>query len=156
MGRTFASRPDRFYEESEQLVPWVGAAFKEASEAERAEAERAEDEPALDSLGEGAKMAAEGIGTLVDRSQELTATHLCNTLEETEWLPAAARRLGAHAASAFGAGFGGSVWALAAAKEADALLQAWEREYAQQYPQRTAQARFFAMRSPAPGARSVG
>ena len=123
-------RFQQFYEESEQLVPWVGAAFATAD--------------------------ADALGTLVDRSQELTTSHLRNTLEETEWLPAAARRLGAHAASAFGAGFGGSVWALAAAEEADTLLQAWEREYAQRYPQRSAQARFFAMRSPAPGARSVG
>ena len=161
----------QFYEESEQLVPWV------------AEAIRRDDREAL--------------GSLVDRSQELTETHLRNTLEETEcaraltkrlgrsapsaapamassqlsvssscipaptpypvrrWLPKAARRLGAVAASAFGAGFGGSVWALADSDAASPLLQAWRSEYAQRFPEREAQARFFEMPTPAPGARCV-
>ena len=96
------------------------------------------------------------LGLLVCRSQELTETHLRNTLEETEWLPAEARRLGCLAASAFGAGFGGSVWAIAGVKEAGTLLKRWEEAYAKAYPDRSEQARFFAMASPGPGARSVG
>ena len=62
---------------------------------------------------------------------------------------------GAHAASAFGAGFGGSVWAVAPTDKAEALLAAWEAEYLKRFPERAATARFFSMRAPAPGARSV-
>ena len=123
------SRFGQFYAESEELVPAVADAF--------------------------ARGAVDDLAPLVDRSQALTESHLRNTLEETEWLPAAARRLGALAASAFGAGFGGSVWAVARADKAEALLQQWEREYAQRFPARAPTARFFAMRSPAPGARCV-
>ena len=123
-------RFEQFFEESEVLVPKVGTAFNTT------------DGPAL--------------GLLVCRSQELTETHLRNTLEETEWLPAEARRLGCLAASAFGAGFGGSVWAIAGVKEAGTLLKRWEEAYAKAYPDRSEQARFFAMASPGPGARSVG
>ena len=95
------------------------------------------------------------LGKLVDRSQQLTESHLRNTLEETEWLPRAARRLGCVAASAFGAGFGGSVWALASAEHAAELLRRWEGEYAAAFPARQEHARFFAMSAPGPGARSV-
>ena len=96
------------------------------------------------------------LGPLVGRSQELTESYLRNTLEETEWLPKAACRLGCLAASAFGAGFGGSVWALARADGVEQLVARWEAEYAAAYPARTAQARFFVMHAPGPGARSVG
>ena len=59
------------------------------------------------------------------------------------------------AASAFGAGFGGSVWALVATEQASALREAWSREYASAFPDRQQQARFFVMDTPAPGACSV-
>ena len=91
----------------------------------------------------------------VDASQRLTESHLRNTLDETEWLPQTARRLGCLAASAFGAGLGGSVWAVARAADADALCAQWEAEYAAAYPGRRQQARFFVMSTPGPGARSV-
>ena len=88
--------------------------------------------------------------------QALTESHLCNTLEETEWLPAAARRLGASAASAFGAGFGGSMWALVPSAAAPSLLSRWQEEYAARFPERCEQSRFFTMAAASPGARSVG
>ena len=53
-------------------------------------------------------------GALVDRSQEAAGAWLGNQVPETACLAREARRLGAAAASAFGAGFGGSVWALVA------------------------------------------
>ena len=133
-------RYEQFHAESEVIIP---AVFEALERVGRREGGRA-DEPSLEDLS-----------ALVDRSQSLTASHLRNTLEETEWLPAAARRLGAIAASAFGAGFGGSVWALVRADEAEDLLARWQREYAQAYPERQIDARFFTMASPAPGACSV-
>ncbi len=52
------------------------------------------------------------LGELVDASQYLAETHLRNQIPETIALQRDARGAGALAASAFGAGFGGSVWAL--------------------------------------------
>jgi len=126
-----ARRYEQFHAESEVLIPAVRGALSQR------------------------EVPLPTLASLVDRSQALTASHLRNTLEETEWLPAAARRLGAVAASAFGAGFGGSVWALVEAGRAREILAEWSRAYAEEYPHRQAHARFFAMESPPPGACSV-
>jgi len=88
-------------------------------------------------------------GTLVDRSQRLAETGLGNQVRETIALVRSARGLGAAAASAFGAGFGGSVWALVASNEADEFLERWAIEYRREFPERTAGATFFTTR---PGA----
>ena len=69
---------------------------------------------------------ADMITNLADWSQNLATSHLRNTVEETEWLPATARKLGAIAASSFGAGFGGSVWALIPAEQATRFASKWE------------------------------
>lgn len=72
-------------------------------------------------------------GRAVDRSQRGAEAGHGNQVEETRELPRLARSLGAHAASAFGAGFGGSVWALVARSEAEGFRAAWEREYRKRY-----------------------
>ena len=54
---------------------------------------------------------------------------LGNQVEETRALAAAACDTGAIAASSFGAGFGGSVWALVPATDADAFGLAWLADY---------------------------
>ena len=82
-------------------------------------------------------------GEVVDRSQELATSLLGNQIEETVWLSAAARELGALAASAFGAGFGGSVWALVSQQEMDSFLRQWSERYAQRFPNRMADSIFF-------------
>ncbi|MEO5762772.1 MAG: galactokinase, partial [Vicinamibacteria bacterium] len=76
-------------------------------------------------------------GDLVDRSQGGAEKGLSNQVAETIALARSARSLGAHAASAFGAGFGGSVWALVNSSDADAFSTEWERAYRQRfdYPQ---------------------
>lgn len=74
-----------------------------------------------------------GFGSAVDRSQKGAETGLGNQVEETMELPRMARALGAHAASAFGAGFGGSVWALVSRKEAEGFKAAWEGQYRSRY-----------------------
>jgi galactokinase len=68
-------------------------------------------------------------GQLVDQSQTATEELLGNQVPETAWLAREARNLGAIAASAFGAGFGGSVWALVRRKGADEFLRSWQRSY---------------------------
>ncbi len=82
-------------------------------------------------------------GALVDRSQEATEQGLSNHVPETAALAHEARRLGALAASAFGAGFGGSVWALVTGDEAGRFAAEWEDAYRKQFPGAAARARFF-------------
>merc|ERR1712226_1489661 len=76
---------------------------------------------------------------------------LGNVIIETRWLPARARALGAHAASSFGAGFGGSVWALVDAAGAPSFLKNWREEYTAAFPSHRSSCTFFLMK-PGPGA----
>jgi galactokinase len=82
-------------------------------------------------------------GRLVDRSQHAAEQLLGNQVPETIHLAASARRLGATAASAFGAGFGGSVWALIPAAETDAFVAAWADDYRQKFPENAQTSSFF-------------
>jgi len=102
-----------------------------------------------------AEMIAAGeidrIGTLVDQSQELAERCLANQVPETIALARIARQLGALAASSFGAGFGGSVWALVPASEAPGFRKCWSEAYRAACPARAAAALFFETR-PGPAA----
>jgi len=82
-------------------------------------------------------------GRLVDRSQRAAEDLLGNQIPQTSFLAASARRHGAMAASAFGAGFGGSVWAMVQKPEADAFLATWADAYAQEFPHDAAASSFF-------------
>jgi galactokinase len=68
-------------------------------------------------------------GRLVDESQHGAERLLGNQVPETVALARLARRRGAVAASAFGAGFGGSVWALVPAAQADSFAAEWRNAY---------------------------
>ena len=92
----------------------------------------------------------EGVGVLVDRSQLGAERWLANQVPETIALAHSARKLGAAAASAFGAGFGGAVWALVRAADAADFLERWGREYRSAFPDRVPRADFFLTR-PGPG-----
>ena len=87
--------------------------------------------------------AIERFGELVDRSQSQGARCLGNQVPETVWLADQARQLGAAAASAFGAGFGGSVWALVDTDRAQGMIQEWSKRYQDVFPQCAAKARFW-------------
>ena len=99
--------------------------------------------------------AVDDFGRLVDRSQEAAERLLGNQVTETSALAALARTNGALAASAFGAGFGGSVWALVETARANAFLTAWRRAYRARHPKPAASSTFFVTR-PGPGAGSFG
>jgi galactokinase len=86
---------------------------------------------AADALAEG-DLAR--LGKLVDHSQQAAEKLLGNQIPETSFLARSARELGAVAASAFGAGFGGSVWALVPEVEAHAFRARWADAYAKQFP----------------------
>ncbi len=111
------ARLDQFVAESTEIVPEVG-----------------------DCLARG---DVEGMGVLVDRSQRGAERWLGNQVPETVALARSARKLGAAAASAFGAGFGGAVWALVRKQEADEFVERWGREYRAAFPTRAKGAQFF-------------
>ena len=68
-------------------------------------------------------------GALVDESQQAAEEKLGNQVPETIALWRLARERGAIAASAFGAGFGGSVWALVNWAEAEEFADGWREAY---------------------------
>ena len=74
------------------------------------------------------------LGGIVDRSQQAAEQLLGNQIPETSFLAHAARQLGAVAASAFGAGFGGSVWALVPEVDGVAFVARWADAYAERFP----------------------
>jgi galactokinase len=97
------NRFDQFWLESEVIIPKASAAIE------------AHD---LRTFGE-----------LVDQSQAATEQLLGNQIPETIWLAREATGLGALAASAFGAGFGGSVWALVAQRDVAEFARRWQNAY---------------------------
>ena len=111
------ARFEHFFNESEEIVPSAGDALA------------AGDLPAL--------------GRLADLSQKLAEGFLGNQVPETVFLARAARELGAAAASAFGAGFGGSAWALVRRDEAERFLAEWAARYRGAFPLPAAGAAFF-------------
>lgn len=119
------ARLDQFVSESEEIIPEVTALL--ASD----------------------RVAA--IGPLVDRSQQGAEQGLGNQIPATTGLFQHARRLGAVAASAFGAGFGGSVWALVPAVDAAAFVTRWSEAYAEAFPA-IAQGAQFLITRPGPAA----
>ncbi len=91
------------------------------------------------------------IGDEVARSQAGVERLLGNQVPETIGLVRMARELGAVAASAFGAGFGGSVWAFIASDRADTFVQAWRAAYVEVFPHAATRAEFM-VTLPGPGA----
>lgn len=79
---------------------------------------------------------------LVGRSQELAETLLKNQVPETIFLTRSARQLGAQAASCFGAGFGGSVWAMVGAEQAEDFVANWRQTYLESYAHHAEASRF--------------
>ncbi|MEA5053644.1 MAG: galactokinase family protein [Propionicimonas sp.] len=105
-------RVAQFVRESEVLVPQASAALQ---------------------TGDLAGFAA---ATL--ESQQLAETQLGNQVPQTVALAADAVRLGAVAASAFGAGFGGSVWAVVPSDAAEGFAEEWLAGYARAFPSEAA------------------
>jgi galactokinase len=77
---------------------------------------------------------AAALGRLSYDSQREADEWLGNQVPETRALATAALDVGAWAASSFGAGFGGSVWALVPAHDAARFGDLWLREYTRRCP----------------------
>ena len=84
-----------------------------------------------------------GFGRWVARSQQAAEKLLGNQIPETSHLAYSAHGFGAVAASAFGAGFGGSVWAMVEKDRVGTFLIAWEQAYRAKFPERASAASFF-------------
>lgn len=91
------------------------------------------------------------VGHEVARSQHGAETLLGNQTAETMDLVRMARSLGADAASAFGAGFGGSVWALVPLPRASQFATNWLHAYEAVHPAEAARAEMI-ITAPGPGA----
>jgi galactokinase len=87
------------------------------------------------------------LGAVVARSQSAAERLLGNQTPETTALVASARTRGAIAASAFGAGFGGSVWAFVERDGAESFRTAWQDDYRRSFPNAAASSDFFATRA---------
>ena len=122
------NRFEHFLAESEQIVPAATEALAEQDLAE--------------------------FGRQVDRSQELTETLLGNQVPQTIFLAKSAQQLGAVAASAFGAGFGGAVWAMIGQNRAQEFVNNWKASYQKAYPLEQQRASFF-QSSPGPAAMRI-
>ncbi len=83
------------------------------------------------------------LGETVDLSQLLAERMLGNQVPETITLARLAREQGAVAASAFGAGFGGSVYALVGQREAEDFRRRWGAAYLGAFVHRKPQSEFF-------------
>jgi galactokinase len=89
------------------------------------------------------------IAALSDASQSDAEILLRNQVPETIALARSARTLGAFGASSFGAGFGGSVWALVSKPEAADFAARWLTEYRTAFPHRESATVFLAPPGPA-------
>ena len=85
----------------------------------------------------------EKIGELIDLSHRNADKLLGNQTPETNFLQSNARQIGALASSAFGAGFGGSVYALVKKSDAEIFLGEWRKTYLKKFPQHFEQSEFF-------------
>jgi len=119
---SLGNRLEQFFVESEVIIPKAGDALKAGD--------------------------WETFGELVDLSQSNAERLLNNQVPETLFLARSARELGAIAASAFGAGFGGSVWALVPKQEAQAFLARWAERYREAFSQHASSAFFLTAAGP--------
>jgi galactokinase len=115
-GEYLVRRLAQFREECEVIVPGVAGALREGN--------------------------LSRVGELVDRSQALAEHALENQVPETMTLARDARQLGAMASSAFGAGFGGAVWAMVAAGRVEEFVAAWRESFGRAFPSGASRARF--------------
>jgi galactokinase len=125
-GKTYSARDllnrfEHFYLESEEIIPAASRALAAGD--------------------------IEHFGTYVLRSQRLAEMLLANQVSETIFLAARARAHGAVAASAFGAGFGGSVWAMAKAENVEKFIRKWRADYEQHFPKPAEKAEFLITRA---------
>ena len=125
-----ARRFRQFVDESDRIIPEVGRLISEGR--------------------------VDEIGPMVDASQRGAEEGLGNQVPETVALARAARQLGAAASSAFGAGFGGAVWALVREDWAESFAGRWKAVYSEAFRTAARRSAFFASRPGPPATRLQG
>ena len=154
--RSLVERFEQFYDESELLVPAAAHCLANSDQLHL-------------------------LGPIVDKSHRMAVNILRNQIAETAWLPLWARgieyqfrtkptlyiddstnhvnlnpqRITAIAASAFGAGFGGSCWALVKRNEAEEFATQWRNAYDDIFPPKDGDLREFFITEPGPGAFAI-
>ncbi|MDO4558781.1 MAG: galactokinase, partial [Planctomycetia bacterium] len=89
-------------------------------------------------------------GEIAEESQRAAEELLGNQVPETIQLVRLAKDLGAVASSAFGAGFGGSVWALVEESRKQAFSGEWLRRYTDAFPDHGERAAVYPVRAAPP------
>ena len=101
---------------------------------------------------EAARACADGDATAIGRlsaaSQRDAEDVLENQVPETSALVSLARACGAYGATSFGAGFGGSAWALVSTADVEPFAAEWLGAYARRFPSRGGVEWFAARPSP--------
>ena len=95
-------------------------------------------------------------GEVVAGSQQGAERALENQIAETISLVRIARDEGAVAASAFGAGFGGSVWAMVRSSQADSFIARWRELYTEAHRGASRRSQFFLTEPSAPAFELLG
>jgi len=144
LAAALASGPDAA-DRLQQIVATAGEEFPEpGSLHKRLRHFLTENEEVLPAAGDAlARGDVDRFGRLVDRSQEAAEKLLGNQIPQTAHLARSARQSGAAAASAFGAGFGGGVWALIEKRRTGSFLTAWAEAYRAKFPDEAEAALFF-------------
>lgn len=124
---SLTERFDQFHAESNEIIPVAGDALARGDLAE--------------------------FGDLVAQSQRGAERGLKNQIPETIALVRQARELGAVAASAFGAGFGGSVWALVESSHVETFRRSWSEAYSEASPRSASRSEFFSTLAGPPATR---
>ena len=124
---SLTERFDQFHAESNEIIPAAG-----------------------DTLARGDVVE---FGELVAQSQRGAERGLNNQIPETIELVRQARDLGAVAASAFGAGFGGSVWALVESSHVETFRRSWSEAYSEASPRSASRSEFFSTLAGPPATR---
>jgi galactokinase len=154
MGAALASSSDARTRVLAALGNARGAAYAPESLIERVEQFDTETNDiipaAADALSRG-DLAA--FGAAVARSQLGAERALHNQIPETVGLVRRALAIGAIAASAFGAGFGGSVWAMVERAQSEEFVRRWARDYRAAFPDAAPRSEFFVTPAGPPASR---
>lgn len=143
LAAALASAPDAAHRLREQIAGSRDSGFDTTALAARLEQFADETGRIVPAAGEAlARGDLDSFGALVDESQRHAEQRLGNQVPETIALARIAHELGAAAASAFGAGFGGSVWALVSSEDAADFCDRWRQRYTAAFPARARDARF--------------
>jgi galactokinase len=144
MGAAITSSPDAPERIREILSDAVDADYPAESLVARCDQFNTEANEIIPAAGDAlAEQDLRAFGELVAASQCGAENALGNQIPETIALVRQARELGAVAASAFGAGFGGSVWALVRSSSIEPFMRDWAAAYTAAFPGAARHADFF-------------